>query len=568
MKKLLSRDPESIGGFELIGRLGAGGLGVVYLASRDGVSVALKVMRESLADDPTERERFRREIEILSGVDSPNVARIIDSGVDDETVWFATEYVNGPNLKEHFDAHGPLIEEQWWVFARGFLRGLADIHELGVIHRDVKPANVLLDNGVPKIIDFGISHMAEATSLTVTGVMTGSPAWFAPEQIDGEEITQAADLFAAGSVLTYAAIGKTPWGNPNTMTRAAALRIGHGEPDLDGLSDDQARVVRALIHPQPEQRRGFAHVEPSVEQGAEAPKESDTKKGYRSGGNLSKSGPVSTVSVAASVTILVVAAVAAAMTGFFGYTNSAGPGLTPEALADVQGWSPATETEVRTVRGIPEHVKQELSQAIQETTDSCRELSDTGEFACAELEAAEPLERTVSGEAPASIYDSEVTRPVFGEVECEETFEDALSKTAFERSVECEWAYIQEQTYYAAGSRSLEAPAVITCSGETGYCDWGGGRQFLVPYFVEECVNRGDLNPCGSVFTVDCAEGGAFYGYANAYSACLPREIPARGEEAATVRTEKYVTARIIASVQLGREEISDQVRTLIEPAR
>ena len=254
MKKLLKRDPESIGGFELIGRLGAGGLGVVYLAFRDGVTVALKVMREALVDEPTEQERFRREIEVLRKVNSPHVAKIIDSGIDEETAWFATEFVNGPNLKEHIDTHGPITGEDWFALARGLLGGLQDIHRVGIVHRDIKPANIILENGHPKIIDFGISQMAEATSLTITGLVAGSPAWFAPEQIDGRDITPATDLFAAGSVLTYAASSKTPWGDPDTMTPASALRIGVGDPDLGTLSSTQKTWIEPLIRSEPAER--------------------------------------------------------------------------------------------------------------------------------------------------------------------------------------------------------------------------------------------------------------------------------------------------------------------------
>ena len=254
MKKLSPRDPDAIGGFELIGRLGAGGLGVVYLAFRDGVTVALKVMREALVDEPTERERFRREIEVLRKVNSPHVAKIIDSGIDDETAWFATEFVNGPNLKEHIDTHGPITGEDWFALARGLLGGLQDIHRVGIVHRDIKPANIILENGHPKIIDFGISQMAEATSLTITGLVAGSPAWFAPEQIDGRDITPATDLFAAGSVLTYAASSKTPWGDPDTMTPASALRIGVGDPDLGTLSSTQKTWIEPLIRSEPAER--------------------------------------------------------------------------------------------------------------------------------------------------------------------------------------------------------------------------------------------------------------------------------------------------------------------------
>lgn len=263
MERLRPTDPTTVGGFELVGRLGAGSLGVVYLASRGVESVAVKVMREAAMDEPSLRERFRREIETLKHITSPHVARIIDHGVDCGGAWFATEFVNGPNLKQHIETNGPMDDSQWWSLTRGLLNGLVDIHRHGVVHRDVKPANIVLADGLPKIIDFGVAETLDATSLTSTGVAVGSPAWFSPEQINGQQLEPSTDLFSAGSVLTYAATGSTPWGHPNTLTQASIMRIGVVEPDLSGLSAIQREVVEPLIVTNPSARR----VSPLVTEG-------------------------------------------------------------------------------------------------------------------------------------------------------------------------------------------------------------------------------------------------------------------------------------------------------------
>lgn len=247
MKPLSSKDPKTIGGFTLVGRLGAGGMGVVYLASRKSESAALKVIRESLIDDEAEATRFTREVATLEKIDSPNVARIVDAGVDNGRAWFAAEFVNGPNLSERIDDKGPITGKDWWDLARGLLRGLADIHSIGVIHRDIKPANLILAESGPKLIDFGIAHVSDVTSVTATGLVAGSPAWFSPEQIEGLELTVATDVFSAGSVLTFAATGSSPWGGETTMTKASVFKILTSEPTLDGLEPAQQALLRYML---------------------------------------------------------------------------------------------------------------------------------------------------------------------------------------------------------------------------------------------------------------------------------------------------------------------------------
>jgi len=254
MKPLSPKDPKTIGDFTLIGRLGAGGMGVVYLASRKSESVALKVIRESLIDDEVEATRFTREVVTLEKIQSPNVAEIIEAGVDDGHPWFAVEFINGPNLSELVDDKGPLSVEKWWELATGVLQGLADVHRMDIIHRDVKPANVIMAATGPKLIDFGIAHVSDATSVTATGLVAGSPAWFSPEQIEGLELTTATDVFSAGSLLTFAATGSSPWGGATTMTKASVFKILTSEPDMEGLDTEQRNLVSKMLGKEPSQR--------------------------------------------------------------------------------------------------------------------------------------------------------------------------------------------------------------------------------------------------------------------------------------------------------------------------
>jgi len=186
MKPLSSSDPEFIGDFKLIGRIGTGGMGVVYLAVRGPERVALKLIHESLSADELTQSRFLREIQLLSTLDDPNVARMIDSGIFNDIAWFAAEYSNGPNLLEYVQDKGKLKEHDWWRLSFGLLGGLVAVHKAGIVYRDIKLANVILTDTGPKLIEFGIVTIEDATSLTHTGLISCSPAWFSPEQIEGK----------------------------------------------------------------------------------------------------------------------------------------------------------------------------------------------------------------------------------------------------------------------------------------------------------------------------------------------------------------------------------------------
>ena len=247
MERLRSGDPEQIGPWQIVNRLGSGGMGVVYMGTNGTRAAAIKVVREFLLEDPASRTRLTREVETLLRVKSDFVAEIVGSDIDGNPAWIATNYVDGPSLKILIEKEGPLSEDKWIEFARGFLSSLSSVHAVGVVHRDVKPSNILLAKTGPKLIDFGISFVNDATSLTGTGMVAGTPAWLAPEQFLGREITTAVDNFAAGSTLMFAATGKTPWGAEDSSVGAVMHTILVEEPDLSSLTDFQIEIITPLL---------------------------------------------------------------------------------------------------------------------------------------------------------------------------------------------------------------------------------------------------------------------------------------------------------------------------------
>jgi serine/threonine protein kinase len=254
MRSLLRSDPEKIGPFKLVARLGSGGMGIVYLASRGSRSVALKVLNPGSLEIPEHRGRFVRETDALRSIDSPNVAKVIDAGADGELPWLAVEFINGPDLRSWVEDRGPLSVTDWQILAEGLLRGIVAIHDKGLIHRDIKPANILMSESGPKIIDFGIAQDLDATSVTMTGTVAGSPAWLSPEQIDGISLTPATDIFSVGSVLAFAATGESPWGNQSTTTSAVFNRILNKEPSLESLPEEQRLFITKLLAKDPSDR--------------------------------------------------------------------------------------------------------------------------------------------------------------------------------------------------------------------------------------------------------------------------------------------------------------------------
>jgi serine/threonine protein kinase len=204
----------------------------VYLGlSPGGRSVAVKVIRADLAQDAEFRARFRREVAVARTVSGLFTAPVIDAAVDGPVPWLATAYVPGPSLADAVSQHGPLPAASVLALARGLAEALSAIHAAGVVHRDLKPANVLLAEDGPRVIDFGISRAVEASVLTHTGLVVGSPGFMSPEQAEGREVGPPSDIFSLGAVLAFAATGQGPFGSGSTP--ALVYRVVHGGPQLD-----------------------------------------------------------------------------------------------------------------------------------------------------------------------------------------------------------------------------------------------------------------------------------------------------------------------------------------------
>ncbi|MFF2203949.1 serine/threonine-protein kinase [Streptomyces sp. NPDC058145] len=250
-------DPSRIGPYRVIGRLGAGGMGTVHAGvASDGMRVAIKVIHYEQAQEPEFRARFRREVELSSRVTGPHLVPVLAADPEADTPWLATAYVPGPTLNQHVTTHGPLAEGSLYAFAAATAQALAAIHAAGVVHRDVKPQNVLLTPAGPRVLDFGIAHAADGTSVTRTGVMTGTPGWISPEQYRAGTAGPAGDVFAWGALVAYAATGRLPFGAgaPDVV----AFRVMSGEADLDGVPAPLRGIVEKALVQEPGDRPSAA----------------------------------------------------------------------------------------------------------------------------------------------------------------------------------------------------------------------------------------------------------------------------------------------------------------------
>jgi serine/threonine protein kinase len=248
IKPLAVNDPARIGPYLLLGRLGAGGMGRVFLARSDsGRTVAVKVVHEEHVTDEQFRARFRLEIEAARRVGERYTAPVLDAGPGDELPWVATGYVPGLSLEQVVRMYGPLPAASLHALADGLLKALKDIHGAGIVHRDLKPSNVMLTVDGTKVIDFGIARALETSVeslLTSTGMVIGSPGFMSPEQVRGQRAGVKSDVFTLGCVLTYAATGKLPFGQGVSNQHAVMFQIVEGEPDLTCVED---AALRALI---------------------------------------------------------------------------------------------------------------------------------------------------------------------------------------------------------------------------------------------------------------------------------------------------------------------------------
>ena len=259
MQPLTSEDPAEVGGYRLNGRLGAGGMGRVYLASTPaGRPVALKVVRPEFGDDQDFRERFRREVDAARRVHGLFTAQVLDADPDATPPWLVTAYVPGPSLKQAVAQHGPMPAESVYPLMAGVAEALGAIHAAGIVHRDLKPSNVLLAPDGPRVIDFGIAQALDTSALTRLGMRVGSPQFMAPEQILGLPASPALDVFALGHLAAYALLGSSPFGTGDAAV--VFQRILHQTPDLTGCPPPLRALIERCLAREPAARPAPAEV--------------------------------------------------------------------------------------------------------------------------------------------------------------------------------------------------------------------------------------------------------------------------------------------------------------------
>jgi serine/threonine protein kinase len=251
--QLQTGDPGQVGAFRLLGRLGEGGMGRVFLGeSRGGRKVAIKVMHPHYANDPEFRRRFAREVAAARQVGGFHTAAVVGADPEADPPWMATAYIPGPSLVDAVAQHGPLDRAGVGRLGAALAEGLAAIHECGLIHRDLKPGNVILAEDGPRIIDFGIAKGADATALTGSSAVIGTLRYMSPEQLNGQELTPQSDVFALGTVLAYAATGHDPFLAPTIP--GVITRILSGPPDLDPLSGELRGIIADCLAKDPSSR--------------------------------------------------------------------------------------------------------------------------------------------------------------------------------------------------------------------------------------------------------------------------------------------------------------------------
>jgi hypothetical protein len=249
----------TVGEYTLLALLGEGGMGVVHLARKgDGPRVALKVLRPHIVGDDEARRRLAREVSSLERIRSRWIAEIVDADPWAPTPYVATRYVPGLSLHDHVPLEGPITGPDLYWFARCLAEGVASVHAVGVLHRDVKPSNVLLEGRTPILIDFGLARVADDPKLTHTGWLLGTPGYLAPEILYGDDATTASDVHSWAATVAFAGTGNPPFGRGPSV--AIMDRVRRGEHDLGGLPDDLRAVVAAALHPDPERRPGLPEI--------------------------------------------------------------------------------------------------------------------------------------------------------------------------------------------------------------------------------------------------------------------------------------------------------------------
>ena len=271
MESLTAADPQVIGEFRLLARLGAGGMGQVFLAtSPGGRMVAVKVIHAELARDAEFVRRFRAEVDAARRVSGLYTAPVVAAGVDDRPPWLATAFVPGPSLEGLVRQYGPLPVPALWRLAAGLADALRAIHAAGLVHRDLKPANVLLASDGPRVIDFGIARAVADSRLTATGSVIGTPSFMSPEQVEGTIAGPPSDVFSLGSVLAFAASGSSPFsGGPGVSSASVMYRIVHTSPDLGMVPGEVRELVQACLAKEAAWRPDLGQVATRCAQAAE-----------------------------------------------------------------------------------------------------------------------------------------------------------------------------------------------------------------------------------------------------------------------------------------------------------
>ncbi|MCP2338644.1 WD40 repeat domain-containing serine/threonine protein kinase [Actinomadura rupiterrae] len=253
MESLGPEDPEMVGPYRVTGRLGAGGMGRVYLAETPaGRRVAVKVIRSEHAADPNFRARFAREVEAARKVNDFYTASVVDADPAAEAPWMATAYVPGPSLHALVADQGALPPERVRALGAGLAEGLAAIHSSGLVHRDLKPGNIIVAEDGPRIIDFGIARALDASAMTATGAVIGTLAYMSPEQIEADEVGPPSDVFSLGGVLAFAATGRGPF--EASSPGAIVHRVVSRDPDLDGVEPSLAAALAQCLAKDPASR--------------------------------------------------------------------------------------------------------------------------------------------------------------------------------------------------------------------------------------------------------------------------------------------------------------------------
>ena len=251
--RVQDRTPKRLGPYRLIRRLGEGGMGVVYLATDSAQNqVAIKALHPGMAREENARRRMAREVDTMRRVHSRYVAEVVDADLECDPPYIVTRYVPGLTLEDVVSAGGPVTGPALSRLGYGLAQALSAVHAAGVVHRDLKPGNVMISDGEPVVIDFGIAQLPDNTRLTMTGMFMGTPGYLAPEVIEGRDSSDASDVHSWGATMAYAATGRPPYGTGPFET--VFYRIVHGSPDLDVVPEPLRPVLLAALSRDPSRR--------------------------------------------------------------------------------------------------------------------------------------------------------------------------------------------------------------------------------------------------------------------------------------------------------------------------